>query len=510
MAEIRLFRPAAAADSNGVLRCATGWSVGKDASMTQVRIADADLQAFLAARSPLWLAERLLAAAGRDPALRAELEIAALGGAGVDRVRQELDRALWVVDYVDEEDAPTYVAGADRALGLLGKLIDDGATDETATLAEHAIDLLADAVEKVQDEGEAQQSLRWAVQIHMRAVTAVRPDPTALAERLFTWAVADEWGVFADAVSDYAEPLGSVGGARLHELIDEELDRLPRLGPDETGGGERRYSVLTLAERVARPDGVDAVVDVLSYSLTSARAFTRICRELIEAGRSEQALRWAERGLSECGTGRVDHGLAELRQVAVDLYAALGRDHDAADMAWRDFKAQPTLEAYQRLHRHAQTDSSWRERRDEALAVLRAQPRSQPRAVGSKPPPGPYRPIGHSTLVHVLLWEGDVEAAWRAAHDGGCAEGLWPVLARRRAEQHPVDAIPVLRRHVDEVIASGKRDAYERAADLITELGTYHDRLGTSAEFADYVRTVRQANSRRRNLLAALDRARLS
>jgi phytoene/squalene synthetase len=79
--------------------------------------------------------------------------------------------------------------------------------------------------------------------------------------------------------------------------------------------------------------------------------------------------------------------------------------------------------------------------------------------------------------VHVLLWEGEVEAAWRAAHDGGCAEGLWPVLARCRAEQHPADAIPVLRRHVDEVIASGKRDAYERAADLITELGTYHDRL---------------------------------
>jgi hypothetical protein len=477
--------------------------------MTHVRITDPDLQVFLAARSPLWLAERLVAAAGRDPALRAELEIAALGGAGLDRVRQELDRALWVADYVDEEDAPTYVAGADRALGLLDKLIDDGATDETVALAEHAIDLLADAVEKVQDEGDVQQSLRWAVQIHVRAVSAVRPDPTALAERLFTWAVADEWGVFADAVSDYAEPLGSAGRARLRALIDEELGRLPRLGPDETGGGQR-YSVLTLAERIARADGVDAVVDVLSYSLTSARAFTRICRELIEAGRPEQALRWAERGLSECGTGRVDHGLAELRQVAVDLYAALGRDHDAADMAWRDFKAQPTLEAYQRLHRHAQADSSWPERRDEALAVLRAQPRSQPRAVGSKPPAGPYRPIGHSTLVHVLLWEGDVEAAWRSAHDGGCAEGLWPVLARRRAEQHPADAIPVLRHHVDEVIASGKRDAYERAADLITELGTYHDRLGTKSEFADYVRTVRQANSRRRNLLAALDRAQLS
>jgi hypothetical protein len=38
-------------------------------------------------------------------------------------------------------------------------------------------------------------------------------------------------------------------------------------------------------------------------------------------------------------------------------------------------------------------------------------------------------------------------------------------------------------------------------------LGTYHDRLGTSTEFADDARAVRKANSRRRNLLAAFDAA---
>ncbi|MBM0235879.1 hypothetical protein JNW88_00050 [Micromonospora sp. ATA32] len=471
--------------------------------MTRTWITDADLQGFLVTRSPLWLAERLVTAAGSDPVLRAELQAAASGGVGVDHVRQELDRALWVADYVDEEDAPTYVAGVDRALGLLDKLITDGATDETVELAEHAVDLLADAVEKVQGEGEAQESLRWAVQIHVRAVTAARPDPAKLAERLFARAVADDWGVFADAVGDYAEPLGSVGRDRLRKLIGEELGRLPRMSPDETAGGEHRYSVLKLAERVARADGVDAVVDVLSYTLTSARAFTRICRELVEAGRPEQAVGWAERGLSECGTGRVDHGLAELRQLTIDLYATLGRGHDAAELAWRDFEARPALDAYQRLHRHAQADGTWPQRRDKALAVLRAQPRLDE----NKPTVGPYTPAGHSTLVHVFLWEDDVDAAWRAAQDGGCAEGLWLVLARRRAEQHPADAVGVLRHHIDAVIASGKRDAYDRAAGLLTELWAYHDRLGTSADFADHVRAVRAANSRRRNLLAALDRA---
>jgi len=140
--------------------------------MARSRSTVADLQGFLAAQSPLWLAERLLAAAGRDPVLLAELEVAASGGSGADVVRRELDRALWVADYVDEEDAPTYVAEADRALGILDKLISDGPTDGVVELSEHAMDLLADAVGKVQDEGDAHASLCWAQEIHLRAVTA--------------------------------------------------------------------------------------------------------------------------------------------------------------------------------------------------------------------------------------------------------------------------------------------------------------------------------------------------
>ena len=470
--------------------------------MARSRSTVAALQEFLAAQSPLWLAERLLAAAKRDPALLTELEVAAAGGSGVDVVRRELDRVLWVVDFVDEEDAPTYVAEADRALGLLNKLISDGVTDGIVELAEHAMDLLADAVGKVQDEGEAHASLSWAQEIHLRAVTAARPNRLELAERLFARALADEWGVFTNVVDEYAKPLGAAGRRRLRDLIRQEVSRLPRLGPGQTGDGNR-YTVLRLAERAAGREGVDAVVDVLAYSLTSARAFARICEELTTAGRPEQALEWAERGLRECGGGQVDHGLGELRRLAIGLYATLGRDRDALELAWHDFEADPSLGRYQRLHELAQADESWPGWRDRALTVLRA----QPRLGKGQPPIGPYRPSGHSTLVHVLLWEDDVDAAWRAAQDGGCAEGLWLSLARRRAERHPADAVPVLRRHVDAAIASANREGYARAAGLLAELGTYHDRLGTSAEFAGEVRAVRKANSRRRNLLAALDAA---
>lgn len=340
----------------------------------------------------MWLAERLLAAARRDAVLLAELEVAASGGTGADLVRRELDRALWVADCVEEEDAPTYVAAVDWGLGMLDKLISDGSADAVVELAEHALDLLADAVGKARTRVTRTPAC-WAQEIHLRAVTTARPDGSELAERLFARAVADEWGVFANVVDDYAEPLGTAGCTRLLDLITREMERLPRLGSGQSGDG-RRHTVLRLAERAARAESVDAVVDVLARSLTSARAFTRICEELITAGRPVQAVEYAERGLRECGSGRVDHGLGELRRLAIGLYATLSRDRDALDLAWCDFEAAPSLEGYQRLHQHGHSDQSWPEWRNKALKTLRAQPRlGKSRALA-----GPYRPPG------IRLW----------------------------------------------------------------------------------------------------------
>lgn len=43
------------------------------------------------------------------------------------------------------------------------------------------------------------------------------------------------------------------------------------------------------------------------------------------------------------------------------------------------------------------------------------------------------------------MWEGDIDAAWQAAQHSGCSRPLWLELARTRAEQHPADAMPILR-----------------------------------------------------------------
>ncbi|MPZ67308.1 MAG: hypothetical protein GEU83_18000 [Pseudonocardiaceae bacterium] len=217
----------------------------------------------------------------------------------------------------------------------------------------------------------------------------------------------------------------------------------------------RHFTILQLAERAARADGVDAVVDVLARDLRSAGRFERICQELMAAGRVDQALEWARRGLAEL-QGRIDPGLPDLRRLAASLHAQLGRHDEAVDLAWQDFAVVPSVEGYQRLREYGEADGSWERWREGAFEELRKQPR-----LATPPPPTKGyqwpRPMGHSVLVNVLLWEGDVQAAWEAAHKGGCVEGVWLTLARQRAQEHPADAIPVFGRQIDAAVDVTKR-----------------------------------------------------
>jgi hypothetical protein len=123
---------------------------------------DRKLRDFLLAQPPVWLTERLLSAAASDPVLLAGLQAAASGSDGVQIVRRELDRAIRVDEYVEWDEAPTYAAGVARALELLVGLIRDGHPDQAIELAEHAIDLLEQAVERVHDDGDTHGCLVWA------------------------------------------------------------------------------------------------------------------------------------------------------------------------------------------------------------------------------------------------------------------------------------------------------------------------------------------------------------
>ena len=187
-----------------------------------------------------------------------------------------------------------------------------------------------------------------------------------------------------------------------------------------------------------------------------------------------------------------------MRSFLIGAYRRRGRHADALEQSPAAFAARPALETYRDVAQDAQALGQWPERRAAAMTLLTSQGTESP-TVSRHPS---LRGRGCSELVRVLLWEGDPDAAWRAANEGGCTRDLWLELADRRREQHPEDALTVYRRHVEDVIGHKDKRAYQRAVAIIDEtIRALYAECGRSEEFPEYVDGVRATHKPKRNLM---------
>ncbi len=468
----------------------------------------AALREFLVRQDPAWLADELLRIAAADPLVAARLKAAA----GADRVGlvdlsgllRELDTAILPGGYIEYGAAFGYAHSIGKVLGQVEELIREGFPDAAIEAAEHALGLLEEAFGQVDDsDGELSAIKALAQDIHLTACEAARPDPVELGERLASWALRSDWEIFLDAPSAYAGVLGQEGLAEFEAVIDEQFQELPRLAPGDerdTGSRSDRFRPTFLKESLAALRSADEVVEVIAHDLASSYQFFRAAQVLAADDRVEEALDWLSRGRTAFGDA--DQRLADM---AADLHHRAGRHQPAADIAWQRFTADPSLGRYQRLHEFAAAAGDWPQRRQAALELLRA----QPIADAARPGPSWAEPPGHSILVEVLMWEGDIDAAWQAARHGGCTRRLWLDVARARAGQHPADAISVLQQEILRAIKGAKRPAYHVAAELGQELRGYAERADVAAEFTMWIRKVRADNTRRHALQNEFDLARL-
>ena len=460
---------------------------GKPAEPRREPVSDERLRSFLSECDQAWLVDQLMAAARSDAVLRARLDVAA--GADPSAVfddrelREQLERAIEIADYVDYGGAYGYFQHVEAALEAVAGLIEGGFPDAAITLSEYALELLEDSGERVDDsDGGLGEAIARAEEIHLAACEAGAPDVVALAERLVGRALESEYEVFLEALPAYEDVLGDRGLARYRELV-EQATRKP--------GPNRSFTVKYLSERLAEClDGTDGLVDVLAKNVTSGYDILRIAELLCTDDRDAEALTWLERGLSEFEPD------SRLRDLAAEIHIRAGRRDLAAEMRWANFAERPTLDSYHALRDAAASDfPAWRER---ALALL----------AGEKPAATSWWP-GRSTLVEILLAEKEIDAAWQAATEGGCAEDLWLRLARERAKKHPADAIPVLLRATDAAIAGANRDAYRTGAQLLAEAKKLFIRCGREQEFAEHLAALRHRHRAKWALRQELDHARL-
>jgi len=469
-----------------------------------------DIRAHLVGLDHNVLVDLLVERAAEDDVFDARLRMSAAqataGPPPIAVFRHAIDEAFVVRDYVDYRQMYDYASTIDSALDSLRELLDDGHAEAVTALVEHAIDRAEDALGYVDDSDGYMSGIAERLQeLHRDACAVARPEPVALARTLFERERhSGDLDVFYGAAATYAEILGAEGIAEYRRLAKAEWDGLPPLGrgQEERSYSSRRFRITQMMETLAELTGdVDAVAEVLARDQSSAYQFVRLAELYRKAGRYDDALAWAERGLAL-------HGGSDPRllDAAAEEYHRAGRGADAVRIAWEAYESAPALRTYRQLSEQATRAGVWPDWHDKAITLLReriAQGQRQPaRGRGAQwPAMGP----DGSTLVEVLLHDGEVELAWTEASAAGCRPELWLELARRREGEHPLEAIPIWQGEIERVIDAKNNQAYAEAVDLIVRVRRLLIAADCEADFAPYVAKVRAAHKPKRNLMKLFD-----
>jgi uncharacterized Zn finger protein len=447
------------------------------------RLLESWLEALSRDRLLALLRERL----AEDASLRRRLEVRAAteraaGDTDLAGLRAKILKLLGTAafaryDYVEYADVPAYAAQAREAVDALRSLVSAGRAADAVTLAREAIHRLHTVYEQIDDSsgaiGEVAADLE---EIHRAACAASDPDPVETAEWLAAHLLGDWSHVPEIGLGDYWDLLDDTGRAAFSELVAESS----RLHPSD-------WNLKYVRQELARVQGdVDALVAALASDLAPhGGTHLAIAEELDRAGRSAEALAWAERGLRD--TERppfADDGLASY---VAGRYERDGRLADAVAVRRDRFRASPSLGGYQSLRDAARKAGCWDAERVAALDLLREEP-----------------PVRGALLVDALIDDGDAEAAWLAA-EGRASDRQWLVLADLVRDDRPADALEAYRRAIEPLTRLTGDGNYREIARLLLLARACHRRLGTEQEFAADLAALRTDQRRKRKLLKILD-----
>jgi uncharacterized Zn finger protein len=462
-----------------------------------------DVRIHLTAQGKEALVDLLVERAMEDDRLRQRLLMKASRkapkGLALATYRAAIDGAVDAGEFVDYRSAYDYAQGIDDVVDAIEELLKGGYALEVIDLTEHALAAVEQAMGSVDDsDGHMGGILERLQEIHHAACKKAKPDPGTLAKRLFEWELRTEWDTFFGAAEKYARVLGKEGLTVYRKLAEAEWARVPARDDPEKYG--KRFRITHIMETLARRSGdVEAVVAVKQRDLSSAYAYFQIADTYKQAGKHDAALEWAERGL-QAFPERID---PRLREFLADEYHRRKRHDEAMVLMWAEFTDSPSLEQLQNLKRHADRVGQWPVWRNKALAYMRERIAEAKRAASKN---RWSARADQSELVRVFLWEKDVEAAWREAQEGGCANDLWMALAAKREKDHPEDVLPIYQRQVESTLDQKNNEAYRAAIGLLRKIHGVMLRLKREADFARYLASVRAAHKPKRNFMTLLER----
>ncbi|NET39328.1 MAG: hypothetical protein F6K19_46400 [Cyanothece sp. SIO1E1] len=460
-----------------------------------------DVRDYLARQERDVLVKLILDQAMEDTRWRQQLLMKAAaqhaGGADINTFRRSLRNAIITGDFVDYYAAAGYADDVQSVVDGLEDLLAQGYASDVIELTEEAIGLLETALNSIDDSnGNLNSIMDQLPNLHYRACLVARPNPHALAERLFNMEMQSGYGFFSDALDTYAAILGEAGRATYQQLVDAEWEQLPELGNRERYSFDYRRSKLNrMKENLVAASGTLAdLVAVMAKDLSRPYRYLQIAKLYQEHGQTDEAISWAETGLEAFSDS---HHAGQLGDFLIAEYEHQGRLEDAINIVWQDFCQSSSLPLYQKLKQQADKANAWSEWREKALVHVR-------QAVAKTTDRRVLAHIGYSLLVEIFLWEGDLDQAWQAAQTGGCSKNLWMQLAAARAADHPEDALSVYQPAIEPLINQTSNEAYSKAVDLLLKVRDLMARLNRQSEFETFLANLSTTYKRKRNFIKFL------
>ena len=476
-----------------------------------------DLASFVEELAQDRLARIVLDHAATDRRLRerllAEAQAARGDGPDMGAWRTRIDNAFAPYgEFVTYREARGWADGVKDAIDALADLCDAGQHDAAARLAEHAHRRADKAIDYVDDsDGRLSDiSLRLS-EVHHRACVEGRPDPVELAARLVDLELTSELDGFYRAAAEYAEVLGEAGLAAYRERLEPQWKRI---GHEAGDWPDNAFAVRQAMAGWAIGTGdPDALIEVHGRDRIGPGNVLEIARALDAAGRSDEAMAWARRGIAEHGD---TWHASDLREFLAGALRGRGEAQAAVELFWQAFVSHPSLATYQRLLDEAAEPRSspgdpdqpdhpagWQQRCEQELRTRLS--RLDGRVPDGRGASSAAVPRAAEALVEILAYEGRVEEAWNAATVHGCAERMRMTLARTREKTHPSDAMDVYEPRVLELINQKKNYAYQSAVDLMDRIRRLADAANDPDRFRSLLERVRTEHRAKRNLKRLLD-----
>jgi uncharacterized Zn finger protein len=466
-----------------------------------------ELRAWLMLQKKAALVDMLLHAAAEDEQLHRQLMLKAAAAKGVNLTtyRKVIDQAIGGGGFIDYHQMYDYWRGVDSAIEAVAELLEQGHAEAVIELSEYALTRVEKAIAQVDDsDGYMSLLLDRLQELHLAACNKAKPDPEALAQRLFNWELTGDWDTFHGAAQTYSRVLGRRGAQRYRELAEAQWAGVKPLKPGENDPDRygKRYRITRIMQGLAEQSGdIEALVAVKQRDLSSSYGYLEIAEIYRKARQSNKAMQWAEQGVQIFGK----ESDTRLQDLLAQLYQRRKRHQEAMALIWPQFEQHPGLGPYQKLKTHADRAKCWPEWRDRALAYLRTV-LNEDLERSKRNPWGYASRRGYSDLVEIYLWEKDVEAAWREAQMGGCSDELWLRLAGLREKTHPRDAITVYQERIGPLVEQTNNQAYAEAAGVLRKIKKLMKQLGEQVAFQEYLDTIRMTYKRKRNFMKLLEK----